>query len=130
MYKIVKSVSAETLKNLEEVISVAKWKEVKGSGANFQTSFFSGKIKEFPKYKQAFFLKISPGGAVHRHTDTPREEKTYHIPIYTNPQCKNNMYPGGEFHLEVGSIYWVDRLVEHDSVNNGETDRIHLLVEV
>jgi hypothetical protein len=33
-------------------------------------------------------------------------------------------------HLEPNGIYSVDRSIEHDSVNNGETERIHLLMEV
>lgn len=88
----------------------------------------------FPDYDliQQFFLNIPAGGWVHRHTDR-RKGISYHIPITTNPDAICRCYPKGqrdEYHLEVGKIYRVDRTIEHDSVNLGTTDRIHLILEV
>ena len=130
MYERIGDVPDIVLDELERVLKTAKWSDVIGSGADFKTCEFHENLEIFPDYYRAFFLMIPAGGKVHRHRDTSRPQKTYHIPITTNDQCKNNMYPGGSFHLEVGGIYEVDRQIEHDSVNNGKTDRIHLLVEI
>lgn len=129
MYKKTGNVSRETINYLKHILKQAKWKDVIGPKDDFKTWFYNVEIKEFPIYKRAFFLMIPPDGKVHRHKDTPRPEKSYHIPVETNRECQNNMYPGGNFHLEVGSIYLVDRQVEHESFNHGKTNRIHLLVE-
>lgn len=86
------------------------------------------------QWQSAFFLVITPGGKVHRHTDSPHPWNTYHIVLLTNPECRNSMYydDGSEHHfnLQAGAIYRVDRSIEHGSHNNGDEDRIHLLVEV
>ena len=129
MYTKIGKVSDRTLNYLSYVSMNAQWKDVIGPEDNFKTWFYNVKIKEFPEYEKAFFLMIPAGGRVHKHTDTARPEETYHIPIKTNDKCINIMYPGGDFHLEVGNIYHVDRQIEHESFNNGKTDRIHLLVE-
>ena len=130
MYEMVDNVSRETIDYLKQIVKNAKWKDVIGPDDNFKTWFYNVEIREFPHYKRAFFLMIPPRGKIHRHKDTVKPEKTYHIPVETNPECVNSMYPGGDFHLEVGLIYAVDRQIEHESFNNGQTNRIHLLVEV
>lgn len=122
MYKEIAHIQDSDLNRFAALLTSAKWKDVKGSGANFKTSFIGEKV---------FFLKIPPGGRVHKHTDTPRPTETYHIPIQTNEKAVNYMFHPKRtaYHLEVGKIYWVDRNIEHESVNNGLTDRIHLLIE-
>ena len=130
MYKKTNTASKKTIDYLNDVIADAKWKNVIGPNDNFKTWFHDVEIAEFPDYKQAFFLLIPPGGMIHRHEDTPKRIKTYHIPIKTNKKCVNIMHPGGGFHLEVGNIYQVNRQIEHESFNRGKTNRIHLLVEI
>lgn len=76
MYKRVGKASPETIDYLNHLLKQATWKDVIGPEDDFKTWFHDVIIKEFPIYKQAFFLMIPPGGKVHRHKDTAREEKT------------------------------------------------------
>ena len=86
------------------------------------------------QWQSAFFLVIPPGGEVHKHTDEPHPWNSYHVVLLNNPQCRSSMYydngSAQHFYLQAGAIYRVDRSIEHASVNNGDEDRIHLLVEV
>lgn len=136
MYKYIQDISEGTVKALKMVLENAKWKTVQGPDTDFKTwhspEIDIEELKEiWPTWSQVFFLSIPPGGRVHKHTDTPRPEKTYHIPVQTNPKSMNYMYTPKKcgYHLRVGKVYSVDRQIPHDSVNNGDTDRIHLLVE-
>jgi hypothetical protein len=75
-----------------------------------------------PKYK-----KILP------HTDSGHEHffktKRIHIPITTNNKC--NFIVGGEIvQMKSGEIWEIDNANKVHSVNNnGDTDRIHLLID-
>jgi len=85
----------------------------------------------FPEYKRAFFLKLPPHSGIHRHVDAGDCE-TDHIVIVTNPKCLNYWVDeDGEhaMHMEYGNRYTVNRKLEHWAQNDGETDRIHLLLE-
>jgi hypothetical protein len=84
--------------------------------------------------RRAFFLKIEPGGFIHPHTDSAQATAdTDLIVVSTNKQCRtywqveNNTISK---RLEQGMRYrMTDRGVEHWAVNNGRSDRIHLLIE-
>jgi len=122
MYKYIKDV--DTSKYFKLILE-SKWKTVQSNDRLFYTSMVKIKGTEL-----AFLLKIPPRGNVHRHKDTQREHKTYHLPLETNEFCVNYTYnPDTEEHLEVGKLYEIDRLVEHESWNLGKTDRIHLILE-
>lgn len=85
----------------------------------------------FPEYKRAFFLKLPPHSAIHRHVDA-NDVNTDHIVIKTNAQCRNWWVEGGaelSMHMGEGKRYTVNRGLEHWATNDGETDRIHLLLE-
>lgn len=85
---------------------------------------------------RAFFIRMVPGAKVYRHKD-PREVvdfyDTDHIVASTNPQsfiCWQDDEGEHSVHLELGKRYRIiDRGVLHWAVNDGETDRIHLLIE-
>ena len=122
MYKYIKDVLIEEYLPL---LFTAKWKEVKSDDRLFYTHMF-----DLPGFNRAFFLKIPAKGKVHRHTDTKRTENTYHVPITTNDKCFSYTYnPDTKTHLKVGKLYSIDRQIEHESVNNGDSDRIHLILE-
>jgi len=110
---------------IRKALDGATWKIVKGSGRDYETFF--PEIDLPWKVERAFFLKIPPGGKVHRHTDNPSVR--YVIPVETNPKAITTV-DGKDHHLEVGRVYQVDTTLEHRSANNGTTDRIHLLVDV
>ena len=86
----------------------------------------------FPQYKRAFYLKLPPRTGIHAHVDSGDVE-TDHIVIETNSMCMNWWIDesGKEcsMHMEKGKRYKVNRKLMHWAVNNGETDRIHLLLE-
>lgn len=85
---------------------------------------------------RAFFIKMVPGSNVYRHRDPPGVVDyfyTDHIVCSTNDYaliCWE--YEGVERsqHLGLGKRYRiVDRGVLHWAVNDGDTDRVHLLIE-
>ncbi len=85
---------------------------------------------------RAFFIRIPPKGFVHRHRDPPQiadDCDTDHIVCVTNSRCLNYWESDGQqrsVHLELGKRYRViDRGATHWAVNDGDTDRIHLLIE-
>ena len=85
----------------------------------------------FPDYKRAFLLRLPPGTSIHRHVDAG-DVQTDHVVITTNPKCMNWWVDSeGEhsMHMEVGARYTVDRGLMHWAKNDGDTDRIHLLLE-
>lgn len=124
MYKEIGHI--DSLSEITDLLKGAKWKQVRGEKSHYDTYF-----PIVHNVDKAFFLKIPPGGKVHKHVDTQRPTETYHIPIQTNDESICYMYEPKKtgYHLEVGKVYWVNRYIPHESVNNGKTDRIHLLLE-
>lgn len=139
MYKRVGKVPKEVTQQIKEVAESVIWK--KAVHGYFLGTVFESELRHIKflretfgdqPWVQQFFLKIPPGGSIHRHVDRRQPENvTFHIPIQTNKKSKCLMHnPDEEFSLMTGSFYWVDRTREHSSVNEGDTDRIHLLIEV
>lgn len=95
------------------------------SGRDYQTADVTQKLV------RAFYLRLPPGGRLHRHRDTG-DVTTYHVVLETNPLAVNWWIDseGRErsVHLEPG-CYLADRTVEHWAVNDGPTPRTHLLLE-
>lgn len=82
--------------------------------------------------RRAFFVKIPAGGKMHRHSDVG-DCVTEHVVLETNDGCLNfwaDLDGEHSVHMERGCRYEVERLLEHWAENNGETDRIHLIVEM
>ncbi len=102
----------------------ASWKAPKGR--EYQTAF----IPAPDGYKSAFFVKLPPHTAIHAHVDAGDCE-TEHVVIETNPKCWNFWLDGKEKkqHMHAGNRYLVDRKVLHWASNDGDTDRVHLLLE-
>ena len=133
-YKIIENVSRETLEKIKSALKDSVWKKKQGQETNYEVCFVEFDLPEIKQilggeWTKMFFLKLPRKGKIHKHIDTPRLEETYHIPIETNDLCINYM-EDEPYHLEVGKIYWVDRSREHHSVNLGDSDRVHLLIEV
>lgn len=84
---------------------------------------------------RAFFIKMEPGTNVYRHRDPPGVTDFYdtdHIVLSTNDKAFICWDDGEErrVHLDLGKRYRIiDRGVLHWAVNDGDTDRIHLLIE-
>lgn len=74
-----------------------------------------------------------PGCVVHCHYDNPGDTEEefikIHIPIKTN----DNAYfllDGDEINFKVGSVYLVNTSLLHGCRNDGDSDRIHLIITV
>ena len=70
------------------------------------------------------YVKLCPGGVMHEHQDSG---KRIHIILKTNPDAVMTI-DGIEYRPELGGIYLMDVSLPHSSVNNGTTDRIHLVL--
>jgi len=134
MYEKTGTINKKTHDRLKSIAKAATWKVVKGSGRDYETSFCDVKdLFEWDNVQSFFFLKIPPGGKVHRHIDTCRPWSTYHVVVQTNPKAISYFCDDdGEYQFKgaLKGIYKIDRQVEHWSVNDGKSDRIHLLCEV
>jgi hypothetical protein len=77
-----------------------------------------------------------PGGChIGRHTDGPDNQYSVrlHIPIVTNDDCVHVWYTDPETRVHIpadGSSYLFRTNVNHDTFNNGTTERFHLIFEV
>jgi len=128
MYDKTGIISDAALAGLKNTLRQAKW-EIHESKI---TSHQAAPCTELPDEikslgGQASFLRLKAGGKLYRHRD---EGFGYNIPLETNDDCLSFSYKDGrlEQHLEVGKIYHCDRSIEHESVNNGRTDRTHLII--
>ena len=76
-------------------------------------------------------IVIPPAGSIPLHADLPIYDELirYHLVVQTNPGCES-YHDGTWQHLESGGIYSVDPTRLHESRNTGDTDRIHLVIDV
>ena len=110
---------------LREWLKEAVWRHKHGPGTDYWVWDVSEKL---PGCARAFFLKICPGGRVHKHVDGGQTVTTHYC-VESNDRCFM-MFGDEEIRLQPGESRIVDRTIEHYSENHGDTDRIHLLVEV
>ena len=88
-----------------------------------------------PYLHRARFARLKPGCEVKPHIDY---DTTYsirlHIPISTNSKCLNGCFAADEniaIHLPAdGSVWFVNQGLKHWAVNNGLTERVHLILSV
>jgi len=134
MYDEAGLVEPSLIASLLENVQHATWTHYNDGDKDYWTSFPKKTCPELPftEYRDMFYLKLKPGGKVHRHTDQLKGYVTYHIPIQTNPDavCFSFEDEVVAKHLEVGKQYIAHRQHPHWSTNDGNTDRIHLLVPV
>ena len=119
---------------LEVLDQVAEWHTP--PGRTYQTAEATGIAHPLlVGCSRAFFIKMTPGARVHRHRDPPEVIEHYdtdHIVVSTNAKAlicwEENGYRSQ--HLELGKRYRIrDRGLLHWAVNDGDTDRVHLLIE-
>jgi aspartyl/asparaginyl beta-hydroxylase (cupin superfamily) len=109
---------------LREWLKEATWKHKLGPNTDYWVWDVS---ERFPNKSRAFFLRLAPGGRVHPHTDTCQTVTTHYC-VESNDRSVM-VFDGEEIRLKPGEWRAVDRSVEHYSRNDGDTDRIHLLIE-
>lgn len=78
-----------------------------------------------------FITKIPPGGRIEPHVDTGWHVEYYNTKLYvvlqTNPNCYSRV--GDEVvRMQTGEVWCFDNTVEHDIWNDGDDDRITLIV--
>jgi hypothetical protein len=75
--------------------------------------------------------RIPPGGHILPHADKGWHPEYYnvklYVPIQTNPQCINRV---GDEHvvMRTGDCWYFNNLVEHEVINNGNDDRMTLII--
>jgi len=91
-------------------------------------------LAAFPCSRRAVrLLKLAPGAVIREHRDVgiciDEEEARLHIPILTND--RTDFIVGGErVSMQPGECWYVNVDLPHSVVNGGETDRVHLVVDV
>jgi hypothetical protein len=76
--------------------------------------------------------KISPGGRIFPHADTPS-----HAEYYSRFHVVLQSYPGVVFrcgdekvYMPIGTAWWFNNKEEHEVINNSTEDRIHMIVDI
>ncbi len=79
------------------------------------------------------FYCATPGTRVHPHRDLagnlPLGKLRFHIPVFTNPGVEFEV-SGAKIRMAEGELWALDTSHVHALRNLGETDRIHLVVQV
>lgn len=82
-------------------------------------------------YSRIMLAKLPAHGKISLHID-PYDSSNFthkiHIPIQTNPDVEF-IVGRTRYHFEEGYAYEVNNKALHGGVNNGETDRINLIIE-
>lgn len=80
----------------------------------------------------AILVKMESNTSIGRHKDEYEffdKNHRIHIPIMTNDNCIFEV-DGEELNMKVGDVWEINNFEKEHSVrNNGETDRIHLIVD-
>jgi hypothetical protein len=91
-------------------------------------------LKKYYDYEEyvAFFARLKPSGFVNRHGDGGpflQHINRIHIPITTNDK---SMYiiEDETMHWDAGKMYEFDNMREHEAYNHGDTDRVHLIINL
>jgi len=88
-------------------------------------------------------MGLSPkGGELERHTDQVDPDSgvqngkvmRFHFPLITNDDVVFTMWgvdgKPKTVHMKVGECWYLDTRKPHQAINNGDTDRVHLVVDV
>ena len=84
---------------------------------------------------RVLITRIKPGGRILPHADVygdyvqEKDKARYHVVLQGLP---GSLYRTGDetVCMRTGEVWWFNALLEHEVMNNSETDRIHLLVDV
>lgn len=118
--------SSEDMMRLASLAERAPWRDVPGR------RYDTADIDFWEPCMRAFFIRIPPKGFIHRHSDEAIKGTTHHLVLQTNNQSLNWWLEDGQdcsVHLKAGHRYDVKRDPVHWATNDGDSHRIHLLVE-
>lgn len=76
--------------------------------------------------------RVPPGASIYPHADTAAHAEYYdrfHIVLASNPA---SAFRAGDevVNMGVGEVWWFDNSIEHEVKNEGDCDRIHLIVDI
>lgn len=76
--------------------------------------------------------RLQVGGRVYPHADTPVHANywdRYHLVLQSSPGCD---FRCGEEHVYMppGQVWWFQNAVEHEVVNNGAIERLHMIIDI
>lgn len=76
--------------------------------------------------------KISPGGRIYPHADTPAHADYYsrfHVVLESHPgvvfRCGDE-----SLYMPTGDTWWFNNKLEHEVINNSAGDRVHMIVDI
>lgn len=76
--------------------------------------------------------RLKCGGRVYPHADTPAHANywhRYHFVLQSSPGC--DFRCGDErVYMPPGQVWWFDNALEHEVVNNGSIERLHMIVDI
>lgn len=81
---------------------------------------------------RAMLVRLPPGGVIAPHTDEGiyfEHVERFHLPLVTNPGAWLEV-DGERYHLAAGTVFAFDNRVSHRGANEGDTDRIHMVIDV
>ncbi len=80
---------------------------------------------------RVLIVKLKPGGVVTPHVDEGTYADHYaRFHVAVTGSDKATLTAGGEtHHIEPGEAWWFDHKVEHSAQNDGDTDRIHIIID-
>jgi hypothetical protein len=100
-------------------------------------------ITRLSKPHRIRLMRLAPGGGeLQRHTDQVDKDTgvedgklmRFHFPIITNPQVDFTSWDmRGRMHIvnmQLGEAWYLDTRKPHRAVNAGDSERIHLVVDV
>lgn len=81
---------------------------------------------------RAMLVRLAPGGVISPHTDTgiyAEATVRFHLPLVTNPGAWLEV-DGEKYHLPAGALYAFDKHVPHRGGNDGDTARVHMILDI
>lgn len=81
---------------------------------------------------RVLITRLAPGCKITPHVDGGAPATYYerfHIVLNSAPGC---LFRAGNetVHMATGQVWWLDNTQEHEVINNGADDRIHMIVDI
>lgn len=91
----------------------------------------NAQVKGF-RIGRVMLTRLAPGKRIYPHVDTGDHATYYerfHVVLQSSPGC---LFRCGDetVQMRTGECWWFQNQVEHEVVNNGLDDRVHLIVDI
>jgi len=125
---LIAKIADSEMKLLRELVKKTSMNLVRGRYYTAEVDYDAANVA------RAFLIMLLPGGSIPRHHDEFIKNVTHHLVIETNRHAFNYWIDtkGKErrIHMKEGYRYRVERSPLHWVVNDGKTNRTHLLLEL